>query len=105
VPKTKRIVNITVELNLGGDFKKTDKKVTWLASRGQRLIPAEAWQFYDIITKDKLEKEDSFEDFLAPVTATIEDLWCAENISDVKKDDIIQLERRTFYRVDKGLAD
>ncbi|CAG9986832.1 unnamed protein product, partial [Clonostachys byssicola] len=99
------IVNMTLELNLSGDSKKTDKKVTWLASKGQKFIPAEAWQFYDIIIKDKLEKEDNFEDFLAPVMATKEDLWCAENISNVKKDAIIQLERGTFYRVDKGLAD
>lgn len=32
--ENKKIVNMTVELNLGGDFKKTDKEVTWLASKG-----------------------------------------------------------------------
>jgi glutamyl-tRNA synthetase len=99
------ITDITVELNLKGDVKTTDKKVTWLSSQGTTLVPAELWDFDYLITKDKLEDEDKMEDFLTPVTESMEDAWCDEGVAKLKADDIIQLERRGYYRVDKGLGD
>lgn len=96
------ITSITCELNLKGDVRATEKKVTWLSSEGQKLIPAELWDFDYLITKDKLEEEDDLEKFLTPVTATMEEALCDENVTKYKKDDIIQLERRGYYRVDKG---
>lgn len=99
------ITSATAELNLKGDFKATEKKVTWLSTQGATLVPAEIWDFDYLITKDKLEEDDKVEDFLNPVTATSEMVWCDEGVGAVKKDDIIQLERRGFYRVDKGLDD
>ncbi|RYP37978.1 hypothetical protein DL767_002706 [Monosporascus sp. MG133] len=96
------ITSITCELNLKGDVRATEKKVTWLSTEGQKLIPAELWDFDYLITKDKLEEEDDLEKFLNPVTATMEEALCDENVTRYKKDDIIQLERRGYYRVDKG---
>ncbi|KAK7710856.1 hypothetical protein SLS64_005761 [Diaporthe eres] len=95
----------TVELNLAGDVKKTEKKVTWLSTKGTTLVPAELWDFDYLITKDKLEEDDNLEDFLNPNTSSMEEAWCDENVASLKKDDIVQLERRGYYRVDKGLAD
>ena len=99
------IPSLTCELNLQGDVKKTEKKVTWLSSQGQKLVPAELWDFDYLITKDVLQEEDNMEDFLTPVTETMDDAWCDEAAAQLKKDDIIQLERRGYYRVDKGLGD
>ncbi|KAK4040831.1 tRNA synthetases class I, catalytic domain-containing protein [Parachaetomium inaequale] len=99
------IPSLTCELNLQGDVKKTEKKVTWLASQGQTLVPAELWDFDYLITKDVLQEEDNMEEFLTPVTETMDDAWCDEAAAQLKKDDIIQLERRGYYRVDKGLGD
>jgi glutamyl-tRNA synthetase len=99
------ISSLTVELNLKGDVKATEKKVTWLAAKGQTLVPAELWDFDYLITKDKLEEDDNLEDFLNPVTETMEEALCDEAAAGLKKDDIIQLERRGYYRVDKGLDD
>jgi len=99
------IPSLTCELNLQGDVKKTEKKVTWLSSQGQNLVPAELWDFDYLITKDVLQEEDNMEDFLTPVTQTMDDAWCDEAAAQLKKDDIIQLERRGYYRVDKGLGD
>ncbi|KAJ9132948.1 Glutamyl-tRNA synthetase [Coniochaeta hoffmannii] len=99
------IPSLTVELNLKGDVKSTDKKVTWLASKGQNLVPAELWDFDYLITKDKLDEDDNLEDFLNPVTETMDEAFCDEAAAGLKKDDIIQLERRGYYRVDKGLDD
>ncbi|RCI11733.1 hypothetical protein L249_7619 [Ophiocordyceps polyrhachis-furcata BCC 54312] len=99
------VKTMTLELNLKGDFKATEKKVTWLSAQGLDLVPAELWDFDYLITKDKLEEEDKVEDFLNPVTATMEEARCDGGVGLLKADDIIQLERRGFYRVDKGLKD
>ncbi|KAI0835238.1 glutamyl-tRNA synthetase [Hypoxylon sp. FL0890] len=96
------ITSITCELNLKGDVRSTDKKVTWLSTQGQKLIDAELWDFDYLITKDKLEEEDDLEKFLNPKTATMEEAFCDEGVAKLKKDDIIQLERKGYYRVDKG---
>ncbi|EGY23588.1 hypothetical protein VD0002_g1880 [Verticillium dahliae] len=102
---TDTVTAITAELNLKGDFKTTEKKVTWLSAQGTKLVPAELWDFDYLLTKDKLEEDDKLEDFLNPVTSTMEQALCDEGVAKLKKDDIIQLERRGFFRVDKGLAD
>lgn len=99
------IPSLTVELNLQGDVKSTEKKVTWLASKGQQLVPAELWEFDHILTKEVLGEDDNLEDFFNPNSATMEEAFCDEASAELKKDDIIQLERRGYYRVDKGLND
>ncbi|KAK0739329.1 tRNA synthetases class I, catalytic domain-containing protein [Apiosordaria backusii] len=100
------ITSLTCELNVAkGDVKTTEKKVTWLAAKGQNLVPAELWDFDYLITKDVLQEEDNMEDFLNPTTSTMEEAFCDEATAQLKKDDIIQLERRGYYRVDKGLSD
>ena len=104
LPAGEAIPALTCELNLKGDVKSTEKKVTWLAT-SQKLVPAELWDFDYLITKDVLQEEDNMEEFLTPVTETMEDAWCDEASAQLKKDDIIQLERRGYYRVDKGLED
>lgn len=105
IPSSDPIPSLKLELNLKGDFKSTEKKVTWLAADGFKLVPAELWDFDYLITKDKLEEEDNVEDFLNPNTASSVDAWCDAGVGELKADDIIQLERRGFYRVDKGLGD
>ncbi|KAI0599244.1 glutamyl-tRNA synthetase [Biscogniauxia sp. FL1348] len=99
------IPSLTCELNLQGDVRSTDKKVTWLSPQGQELVDAELWDFDYLITKDKLEEDDELEKFLNPTTATMEEAWCDEGVSKLKKDDIIQLERKGYYRVDKAYGE
>ncbi|CAK7274748.1 hypothetical protein SEPCBS119000_006330 [Sporothrix epigloea] len=99
------VTSASIELHLAGDVKKTEKKVTWLSAAGQKLVPAEAWDFDYLLTKNTLAEDDVLEDFLTPVTATEENVLGGISLETVKKDDIIQLERRGFYRVDKGLKD
>lgn len=103
IPAADPIDQITVELNLKGDVRSTSKKVTWLSTQGQTLVKAELWEFDYLLTKDKLEEEDELEKFLNPTTAVMEEAWCDEGVKELKKDDIIQLERRGYYRVDAGV--
>ncbi|KAI1749107.1 tRNA synthetases class I, catalytic domain-containing protein [Xylaria castorea] len=99
------ITSLTCELHLQGDVRTTSKKVTWLSTQGQKLIDAELWDFDYLITKDKLDEEDDLDAFLNPTTATMEEAFCDEGVANLKKDDIIQLERRGYYRVDKAYGD
>ncbi|KAI0158019.1 glutamyl-tRNA synthetase [Hypoxylon sp. FL1284] len=99
------ITSLTCELNLKGDVRATEKKVTWLSTQGQQLVDAELWEFDYLITKDKLEDEDDLEQFLNPTTATMEEAFCDEGVAKLKKNDIIQLERRGYYRVDKSYGE
>jgi len=99
------ITEIELELHLAGDVKKTEKKVTWLSTEGQDLIPAELYEFDYLITKDKLEEDDDWEAFLTPTSETKVDALVDGNAVELKEDDIIQLERKGYYRVDKAYND
>jgi glutamyl-tRNA synthetase len=99
------IASMTAHLNLKGDFKATEKKITWLSAEGAPLVPAELWDFDFLLKKDTLEEEDDVMEFLNENSATMEEALCDANVGELRADDIIQLERRGYYRVDKGLGD
>jgi glutamyl-tRNA synthetase len=99
------ITDIGLELHLEGDVKKTEKKVTWLSTDGQDLVNAEVWEFDHLFTKDKLEEDDNWEDFVNKDSASKTDQLCDANVADLKEDDIIQLERKGYFRVDKPAKD
>lgn len=87
------------KLHLEGDFKKTKHKLTWLADT-EDVVPVDLVDFDHLISKDKLEEDESFEDFLTPETefhtAAVADL----NVKDMKVGDIIQFERKGYFRLD-----
>lgn len=94
------VTSIEAKLNLEGDFRKTKHKVTWLADTADR-VEVDLVDFDLLITKDKLDEGDNFEDYLTPETefhvAGLGDL----NIKQMKVGDIIQFERKGYYRLDK----
>ncbi|OBT50979.1 hypothetical protein VE04_09035 [Pseudogymnoascus sp. 24MN13] len=99
------VIDIELELHLKGDVKKTEKKITWLSTEGQSLIPAELVDFDYLLTKDKLDKDDNWEDFLTEET----EFWTAAffdaNLATCRMGDIIQLERKGYFRVDTPYKD
>jgi glutamyl-tRNA synthetase len=97
----KIVTSVELELHLQGDFKKTKKKITWL-STDQKLVPVELHDFDYLITKDKLEEEDNYEDFLTPQTEFIMNAIADENVAELKVDDIIQIDRKGYFRVDRA---
>ncbi|KAK9853769.1 hypothetical protein MYU51_005223 [Penicillium brevicompactum] len=44
-PSTGKVTHLHLELHLAGDVKKTEKKVTWLSTEGQTLVPVELVDF------------------------------------------------------------
>lgn len=85
---------IEATLNLAGDFKKTKKKLTWLPDLGAKLVPLKLRDYDFLITKKKLEEEDTFEDCLNEKTEFLTEAVGDANLVTVKKGEIIQLERR-----------
>jgi glutamyl-tRNA synthetase len=96
------ITDIELELHLEGDVKKTEKKVTWLSTLGQDLVKADVWEFDHLFTKDKFEEEDNWEDYVNKDSAFKIEQFCDGNVVDLKVNDVIQLERKGYYRVDRA---
>jgi glutamyl-tRNA synthetase len=101
------VTAILVKLNLDGDFKKTSKKLTWLASPANSNLASTASTVplllldYDyLITKKKLEDEDNVENFVTPVSEFKVEAVGDANLKFCAKGDIIQLERKGYYIVD-----
>lgn len=92
------VKSIDAKLHLEGDFKKTKKKLTWIAA--EKTIGVTLKDFDHLITKDKLDEGDNFEDFLTPKTEFTVDAIADENVGALKVGDIIQFERKAFFRLD-----
>ncbi|WLF81239.1 glutamate--tRNA ligase [Lodderomyces elongisporus] len=93
------VESIEANLHLEGDFRKTSKKLTWLADSKDK-IDVDLVDFDHLITKDKLDEEDNFEDFLTPETEFHTKAIADANVATLQAGDIIQFERKGYYRVD-----
>ncbi|KAL4927772.1 glutamate--tRNA ligase GUS1 [Aspergillus undulatus] len=94
------VTELELDLNEQGDFKKTEKKVTWL-SADQDLVDVELVDFDYLLNKDSMGEEDKLEDVLNPKTEFREDAVADSNVAFLKEGDIIQFERKGYYRLDK----
>ncbi|KAJ5261200.1 Glutamyl-tRNA synthetase class Ib archaeal/eukaryotic cytosolic [Penicillium angulare] len=96
-----KVTGLELELHLEGDVKKTEKKVTWLATEGQELVPVELVDFDHLLKKDSLSEDDVLEDILNFNTEFRVSALADGNISAVNVGDILQFDRKGFYRVDR----
>ncbi|KAL3231071.1 Glutamate--tRNA ligase, cytoplasmic [Nakaseomyces bracarensis] len=96
--------SMEAKLHLEGDFKKTKYKLTWLADTDD-VVKVDLVDFDHLISKDKLEEDESFEDFLTPQTEFHTDAIADLNVKDMKVGDIIQFERKGYYRLDSVAKD
>jgi len=97
------ITLVTMDLNLEGDFRKTKKKITWLAQpTSEYPLPSVALVDFDyLISKKKLEENDNVADFVTPVSEFKEFAIADANVLEIKPGDIIQFERKGYYVYDK----
>lgn len=96
------VISVTMNLHLEGDFKKTKKKITWLAEATEtNPLPTVTLYDYDyLITKKKLEEDDNLADFVTPVTEFKEEAYADANILTLSQGDIMQFERKGYYVLD-----
>jgi len=96
------VTGIEMDLHLEGDFRKTKKKITWLAQpmAENPLVDVTLLDYDYLITKKKLEESDELKDFVAPVTEFKSEAYADANVKELKKGDIIQFERKGYYIFD-----
>ncbi|KAF8447835.1 tRNA synthetases class I, catalytic domain-containing protein [Boletus edulis BED1] len=96
------VTSLVMELNLDGDFRKTKKKITWLAqpTDSHPVIEVTLLDYDYLITKKKLEEEDDVKDFVPPVSEFREEALADANVKTPKVGDIIQFERKGYYIFD-----
>ena len=96
------VTAIEMDLNLEGDFRKTKKKITWLAQPTAELplVDVTLLDYDYLIRKKKLEENDELEDFVSPVTEFRSEAYADANVKELKKGDIIQFERKGYYIFD-----
>ncbi len=96
------ITSLVLDLHLEGDFQKTKKKVTWLAAPtpNHPLTDVVLLDYDYLITKKKLEEQDSLADYITPVTEFKREAFADASVRGLKKGDIIQFERKGYYILD-----
>ncbi|MGH0142271.1 UNVERIFIED_CONTAM: hypothetical protein FKN15_075915 [Acipenser sinensis] len=97
-----RIVSLDGQLNLENrDYKKTTK-ITWLTETPRApLVPTVCVVYDHLITKPVLGKEDNFKDYINKNSKAEERMLGDPCLKDLKRGDIIQLQRRGFYICDQ----
>jgi len=92
-----KIVGLEGVLNVAGDFKKTKKKITWVAQTAD-TVPVQLVEFDFLISKPKLEEDDDFMKFINPNTKA-ETLCTGEMaMASIKEHDVLQIMRRGYFR-------
>ncbi|RFU27068.1 hypothetical protein B7463_g9266, partial [Scytalidium lignicola] len=94
------VSGIDFDLHLSGDFKKTKKKLTWLAATDTNMVPIDLYEFDLLVSKDKLEKDDELEDVLTPVTEFKTSAYADCNVTGLAPGVIVQFDRKGFYKLD-----
>ncbi|XP_067619786.1 bifunctional glutamate/proline--tRNA ligase [Eurosta solidaginis] len=101
-----RITSIDAALNLENkDFKKT-LKLTWLAVEDDPSAypPTFCVYFDNIISKAVLGKDEDFKQYIGHKTRDEVKMFGDPELKKCKKGDIIQLQRRGFFKVDVAYA-
>jgi glutamyl-tRNA synthetase len=86
-----------------GDFKACKRKLTWITDVPNNPIVV-LTEFDHLVTKEKLEDGDKFEDYVNPCTIATTKVIADPGLKSLQKHETIQLERRGYYRVDKEFS-
>lgn len=97
-----KIISLDAKLNLENkDYKKTTK-ITWLAETSHALpVPAICVTYEHLITKPVLGKDEDFKQYVNKDSKHEELMLGDPCLKDLKKGDIIQLQRRGFFICDQ----
>ncbi|KAH6818986.1 Glutamyl/glutaminyl-tRNA synthetase [Perilla frutescens var. frutescens] len=93
------ITQLVGVLHLEGNVKKTKLKLTWLPDANE-LVRLTLVDFDYLITKKKLEEDEDFVDVVNPCTRTETSALGESDMRNLKRGDVIQLERKGYYRCD-----
>ena len=83
-----------------GDIKASKRKLSWLSAVKENTKTL-VFEFDNLISKEKLEEDDDFKDFINPNTMAETEVIGDAELKMLQKNEIIQLERRGYFRVDR----
>ncbi|KAM9366563.1 bifunctional glutamate/proline--tRNA ligase isoform 2-T2 [Symphorus nematophorus] len=97
-----KVVSMEARLNLDNkDYKKTTK-ITWLAETNSApLLPTVCINYQPLISKAVITKDDDFKEYINKNSKLEEKMLGDPCLKNLKKGDIIQLQRRGFYICDQ----
>jgi glutamyl-tRNA synthetase len=100
-----KVVKITAKTHLEGDFKKTKFKLTWVGAKDGEVpekdfVPLTLTEFGPLIRVEKLEEDQKIEDFVNKKSKEEVPALGEHALASLKKDDVVQIQRKGFYRVD-----
>uniref|UniRef100_A0A4W6G4H1 Bifunctional glutamate/proline--tRNA ligase n=1 Tax=Lates calcarifer TaxID=8187 RepID=A0A4W6G4H1_LATCA len=97
-----KVVSMEARLNLDNkDYKKTTK-ITWLAETNSApLLPTICINYQPLISKAVITKDDDFKEYINKNSKLEEKMLGDPCLKNLKKGDIIQLQRRGFYICDQ----
>ncbi|XP_002434363.3 bifunctional glutamate/proline--tRNA ligase [Ixodes scapularis] len=97
-----KVTKIVAEPNLDDKNYKNTLKVTWLAvSPSAPLVPCTCVFFDHILSKQVLGKDDDFKDFVRKETRVEVPMLGDPLLKNLKKSDIIQIQRKGFFICDQ----
>uniref|UniRef100_A0A6N2LKR2 glutamate--tRNA ligase n=1 Tax=Salix viminalis TaxID=40686 RepID=A0A6N2LKR2_SALVM len=94
-----KVTHLSGVLHLEGSVKTTKLKLTWLPDTSE-LVNLTLVDFDYLITKKKLEEGESFQDVLNPFTKKETAALGDSNMRNLKRGEILQLERKGYFRCD-----
>ncbi|KAG6751438.1 hypothetical protein POTOM_043626 [Populus tomentosa] len=94
-----KVTHLSGVLHLEGSVKTTKLKLTWLPDTSE-LVNLTLVDFDYLITKKKLEEGESFLDVLNPSTKKETAALGDSNMRNLKRGEILQLERKGYFRCD-----
>ncbi|KAM9408914.1 bifunctional glutamate/proline--tRNA ligase isoform 2-T2 [Pholidichthys leucotaenia] len=97
-----KVVSMEARLNLDNkDYKKTTK-ITWLTKTNNApLLPTICVNYQPLISKAVITKDDDFKEYINKNSKLEEKMLGDPCLKNLKKGDIIQLQRRGFYICDQ----
>uniref|UniRef100_A0A8C6PT85 Bifunctional glutamate/proline--tRNA ligase n=1 Tax=Nothobranchius furzeri TaxID=105023 RepID=A0A8C6PT85_NOTFU len=97
-----KVMSMEARLDLDNkDFKKTTK-ITWLAETDSApLLPTICINYQPLISKAVITKDDDFKEYINKKSKLEEKMLGDPCLKNLKKGDIIQLQRRGFYICDQ----
>jgi glutamyl-tRNA synthetase len=99
--ETGKVLSMRGRTNPGAtNFSKT-KKVTWVAAIPD-LVPCKIFEFDHLISKAIIKDDENFKDFVNPNSKWEIPTLCDPCLRTVVEGQVIQLERKGFYRCDSA---
>jgi len=95
---------IVAEFLPDGDVKDCKRKLTWLSESKQNHT-VKLFEFDNLINKKSLEEEENFKDFINENNLAYMTVHGDAGMKSLAVDDVVQIERRGLYRVDKVYGD